>query len=152
MGISLKDTNEKTKDAATILDEMGIMLEAVEDKTQRAQLANQLFSGRLRPFIELVSSTKGHLREMTREMIAQGVAVGDLTHKRLMEFDSALDNIYRRQVAFNNRLKEGTIALLDYAFGLTQSTAAEINKFSIAFVADEPRNNNGEGDLSRLAN
>jgi hypothetical protein len=95
LGISAKDSSGQTKDAVKVLDEMRIALLAIDDPTQRAQLAQQALGGRLRDLIPLLLNSESGLADMTKEMIEQGVVVDDLTHSKLMAFDSTMDRLDR---------------------------------------------------------
>lgn len=98
LGISMTNlATGKPKEALDLLDEIRLALLAMPEGAVRAQAANDALGGRLRDLIPLLLNSKTGMRELTSEMIAQGVAFTDVQQKGLLEVDAALDRIERQK-------------------------------------------------------
>jgi hypothetical protein len=138
LGVEVKDSSGKTKDAVTVLDEMRLVLINVQDPTERVQLAQQALGGRLANLIPLLLNSSSGIADMTDELIAQGVVVDDATHKKLLEFDNMLDQIDRVLTVLKSTFAEVGVTITDFLNTIaTSSTVINTIGMMIAKVAGD---------------
>jgi hypothetical protein len=134
MGISTKTASGQSKDAITVLDEMRIALLAIEDKTQRAQMAQQVLGGRMRELIPLLLNSSQGIADTTAEMEKQGVVVDDLTQQKLLAFDQKMDDVSRSLAEGKTKLTEIAAAFFDLGETIAQANP-NLNAFGAMIAA-----------------
>ena len=93
LGISTVDLNGKTKDAVTILDELGVVLRSIEDPAERSQVALAVLGTKQRDLIPLLLNSNKSLKDQGAELKQLGIAYDDLTKQKLREFDAMMDKV-----------------------------------------------------------
>lgn len=110
--IALTDSNGAAKDAVSLLDELRGKYSDIVDPVERAQAMNAALGGRLRSLIPLLMSSNTSLAEQIKIMEESGPVWDDLTQRKLMQFDAALDKINRTWTSLVVDFKAGVGSFL----------------------------------------
>lgn len=105
--ISLKDGSGASKDAITLIDELGTKLKSIEDPIIRAQLQNQALGGRLRDLQVIMMGENKTIAEQIEIMKKTGPVWDDVTQNKLLQFHEALDIIGRTWSSLVTDIKAG---------------------------------------------
>lgn len=129
-GIALEDSGGKAKDAVTLLDELRNTFIRIEDPVQRAQAAQAALGGRLRDLIPLLLNSNMALADQIKIQEAAGPVWDDITQKKLLAFDNALDKIGRTWRGLVTDIKAGVGAMLGSISEFASGAGAELDKLS----------------------
>jgi hypothetical protein len=107
LGISLTDTNGKTKSSSQVFQESIIKLSSVKNETERTRIANQLFGKSYQELIPLINSGKDALietfnaaedyRTVTDSMVKASEKLGDTQDKLGLRWKQTL-NIFAEPI------------------------------------------------------
>jgi hypothetical protein len=95
LGITIKDTSGKQKDAIDIMDELKVALSGATSETERSQIALQVLGIRYRDLIPLIVNGTESLRDQMEAMKKTGPVWDKVTQENLLTFDTMLDKIGR---------------------------------------------------------
>jgi hypothetical protein len=111
-GIALEDSSGKAKSAITLLDELRLKFIDIEDPVQRAQAMQAALGGRLRDLIPLLMAGNEGLAAQIKTLEDSGPVWDDITQKKLLQFDKALDTMGRSWTGVVTDIKSGVGSML----------------------------------------
>lgn len=104
LGISVKDSSGAVKDQETIFNESVAALQGMEDGTEKARLATELFGGagaKLMPLLNGSAESVDELKQAARDM---GLVMSDDAVAAGAKFTDTMDNVKRSLGAIGTRI------------------------------------------------
>lgn len=95
LGISVKDANGNVKDQETIFNESVIALQGMEEGTEKAKLANDLFGRSGAEMMPLLNGAAGSVEEMKQKAHDLGMVLDDETIDAGVVFTDTMDQVKR---------------------------------------------------------
>jgi hypothetical protein len=124
LALSVKDSSGQTKDAITLLSEMGKRLQSIEDPSEQAQVALGVLGIRYRELVPLLINMNGSLQENIDKMKEAGFVYSEATQKALLDFNNRLDAIGRVWQGTKTEFTATIAALLDFAAAASKASPA----------------------------
>lgn len=95
LGVSVKDANGNVKDQETIFNESVVALQGMEDGTEKAKLANDLFGRSGAEMMPLLNGAAGSVDEMKQKAHDLGLVLDDETIDSGVVFTDTMDQVKR---------------------------------------------------------
>lgn len=95
LGVSVKDANGNVKDQETIFNESIVALQGMEDGTEKAKLANDLFGRSGAEMMPLLNGAAGSVDEMKQKAHDLGLVLDDETIDSGVVFTDTMDQVKR---------------------------------------------------------
>ena len=95
LGVSVKEANGNVKDQETIFNESVIALQNMEDGTEKAKLANDLFGRSGAEMMPLLNGAAGSVEEMKKQAHDLGLVMSDESIDAGVAFTDTMDQLQR---------------------------------------------------------
>lgn len=95
LGVSVKDSNGKVKDQETVFNETVVALQNMENGTEKAKLANDLFGRSGAEMMPLLNGAAGSVEEMKKQAHDLGLVMGDDAIDAGVAFTDTMDQLQR---------------------------------------------------------
>ncbi|WP_438316555.1 phage tail protein [Sporosarcina sp. FA9] len=95
LGISVKDANGQVKDQETVFNEAVIALQGMEEGTEKAKLANDLFGRSGAEMMPLLNGAAGSVEDMKKQAHDLGLILGDDAIDAGVAFTDTIDQLQR---------------------------------------------------------
>jgi hypothetical protein len=128
LGVSLIGANGKSKDALTLLNDLGVALQGMGNTSKAAELGIGAVGIRYREIIPLLMGLNGSLLENIQFMKDSGVVYDEVTQEHLMQYHEALEAIARVYESFKVGVTEIVAATIGPLVEGTQGLDAQIAK------------------------
>ena len=95
LGVSVTDSSGAIKDQETIFNEAVVALQAMEDGTEKAKLANDLFGGSGKELMPLLNGTTEGMEELRQSAHDMGIVLSEEAVSSSAGFTDTMDNVQR---------------------------------------------------------
>lgn len=121
LGLSVYDTNGKLKTQEQMLAESISALQSMEDGTEKARLATELFGKQGQSLMPLLNGEAGSVEELRQKAHDLGMVLNDEAVDAGVKFTDSMDTLKRTFTGVKNNITAGLLP------GLTQLTAGFTN-------------------------
>ena len=95
LGISVKDSTGAVKDQETVFNEAVVALQGMENGTEKAKLANELFGGSGKELMPLLNGTTEGMEELRQAANDMGIVLSDDAVASGAAFTDTMDNVQK---------------------------------------------------------